>query len=180
VYEEYPTFDFLFPKVKKRRSFLKEFFKFYLNLRYNYGELYGTSDDLEGIIGWSNSKIPFIITKQMIFSGISLLFRYKRQFIKKLFSLAPIFTEKKIEHMIGPYWILGPFGVAVNDQNNGYGKMLLEFICDQADKKGKSIYLQTHKDYTRSLFSRAGFKSIEEIIIPNTSIIQWSMLREPL
>jgi len=77
-----------------------------------------------------------------------------------------------------PYWYLDVIGVDPHYQGKGFASMLLEPMLRRIDKENLPIWLETILKRNVSFYEHFGFYILEEIIIPNTNIVNWFMIRE--
>jgi len=77
-----------------------------------------------------------------------------------------------------PFWYLEVIGVDPPYQGKGFANMLLKPMLRRIDKEHFPIWLDTVLKRNVSFYEHFDFIILEEIIIPNTNIVNWFMIRE--
>ena len=87
-----------------------------------------------------------------------------------------------VHHRLVPFkhWYLWTVGVQPDSQGKGYASRLIRPMLSRIDKAGLPCYLETLDERNVPVYERLGFKVIDKSIIPDTSFINWAMLREKL
>jgi GNAT superfamily N-acetyltransferase len=76
-----------------------------------------------------------------------------------------------------PHWYLSALGVEPERQGEGLGSALLGPVLTVADTSEVPCYLETAVGRSVLLYERHGFDVVEELILPNTDVHGWLMLR---
>jgi len=76
-----------------------------------------------------------------------------------------------------PHWYLSALGVEPERQGEGIGSALLAPVLAEADAAGLACYLETAVGRNVLLYERHGFDVVEELVLPNTDVHGWLMLR---
>jgi ribosomal protein S18 acetylase RimI-like enzyme len=76
-----------------------------------------------------------------------------------------------------PHWYLSALGVEPERQGEGIGSALLAPVLAEADTAGLACYLETAVGRNVLLYERHGFDVVEELVLPNTDVHGWLMLR---
>ena len=76
-----------------------------------------------------------------------------------------------------PHWYLSALGVEPERQGEGIGSALLAPALADADATGAACYLETAVGRNVLLYERHGFDVVEELVLPNTDVHGWLMLR---
>jgi ribosomal protein S18 acetylase RimI-like enzyme len=76
-----------------------------------------------------------------------------------------------------PHWYLELLAVDPKYQGQGFARMLLKPFLKHLDKKKLPIWLVTTTKRNLGFFEKFDFSILEEIIIPNTNIVSWFMVR---
>ncbi len=179
AFYDYPTFDHLFPNIYEKRVKLPEIYEFFVRYGIMFGEVFGTSPNLEGVAVW----LPFweaemIREKRYKCGGRELGLSLGKEYSKRY---EPIFKceescHKKYANF--SHWYLYPIGVDPVYQGKGYAGQLLRTKLAEIDKQNVPCYLETNKEKNVTFYQYFGFKIVEEGIIPETSIPYWAMLRK--
>ena len=77
------------------------------------------------------------------------------------------------------HWFLQTIGVDPQFQGKGYAGRLLRQMLARIDEAGLPCYLETLEEENIRLYEHFGFTVAEESAIPETSLTNWAMLREP-
>ena len=152
-----------------------------LNIRtlIKYGEMYATSEKLEGIAGWlpPNHLFPSI-WNFIRCGGIGFAFRVGRKILKRVMHVEEFFITMRKRNATAPYWYFGPLGVDPEYQGRGYASKLLNPMLQRIDEEDLPVYLETTKEANISLYEHFEFQVLEEKRIPETEMTNWAMLRQ--
>ena len=85
--------------------------------------------------------------------------------------------DRRRAHAPAPHWYLSALGVEPERQGEGIGSALLVPALAQADADEVPCYLETAVGRNVLLYERHGFDVVEELILPNTDVHGWLMLR---
>jgi ribosomal protein S18 acetylase RimI-like enzyme len=85
--------------------------------------------------------------------------------------------DRRRAHAPVPHWYLSALGVEPERQGEGIGSALLAPVLASADGDGVPCYLETAVGRNVLLYERHGFDVVEEMILPNTDVHGWLMLR---
>jgi len=178
AFQNDPMLRWQIPDVNKRLTKLHKFWRLTLNIGIKYGEVYGTSEDLEGIAVWRPPKKVNISYWKYIRNGaIKLPFKFGIKSTKRITFFQAVNDSIRNIYMKVPYWYLGPIGVDPKHQGKGFAGMLLKPMLRRIDKEKLPIWLETNLKRNVTFYEHFDFYILEEIIIPNTSIVNWYMLR---
>jgi ribosomal protein S18 acetylase RimI-like enzyme len=85
--------------------------------------------------------------------------------------------ERRHAHAPDPHWYLSALGVEPERQGEGIGSALLAPVLAEADASAVACYLETAVARNVLLYERHGFDVVEELVLPNTDVHGWLMLR---
>lgn len=85
--------------------------------------------------------------------------------------------RRRHRHAPTPHWYLSALGVEPHRQGEGLGSALLTPALTLADASGVPCYLETAVGRNVLLYERHGFGVVEELVLPNTNVHGWLMLR---
>lgn len=179
AFRNYPHLQYYFPNELEREKITPYFTYLDVFSGIRYGEMYATSPNLEGIAIWiSSDNYPVPFWKIVWAVPLPVLLGYGRY---GGFRMRHIF-----EHVDAIHQRLAPFkhlfllliGVDPKFQGKGYASKLLRPMLARLDEESLPCYLGTLKEANIPLYEHFGFKAVEKTVIPKTSIIYWSMLRE--
>jgi hypothetical protein len=171
-------FTSFFPNITKRKL-MNDLFKFGLYHALNYGELYATSQNIEGIAAWFPYNKLFISTWQMIKYGIlPIIVKVGRESLKKMLLYEKFCKEKHVQFANFPHWYLHNIAVDPIYQGKGYASKLLKPMLAKLDDQNLPCCLETQKKSNVSIYQHFGFEIIEKTIIPELEVDSWFMLRK--
>jgi len=78
-----------------------------------------------------------------------------------------------------PHFYLLALGVDPARQGRGVGSALMRPVLDQCDRDRIPAYLETARERNLPLYERHGFRVVEELALPGTSVHGWLMRRDP-
>jgi len=179
AYMENPALHYMIPEKEKLRKKIKELFKVQLRLRFQKGEIYASSPNLEGVIAWEcsdNFETTFI--KLLKAGGLSLILKIGIAATKRVLSVVEFYDSLHLQHMKNPHWLLGPFGVDPPYQGKGIGGSMLRTFFEIADNSQFPIYLYTDKEKNYMMYLHMGFQLVEKAIYPDGNFPLWFMIRQ--
>ena len=167
------------PDSNERKLKMKHVFQTTTCLAVRYGESYASSENLEGVANW----IPFETFKEykfrMLKCGIkSRIYKIGLKASKRFKPIGKYATKMHKKHAPGKHWYLETLGVDPNFQGKGIGSSLMNFKLKEIDLQGLPIYLETSTEKNVRFYEKMGFKVVEEVVIPETEVTQYYMLRE--
>lgn len=149
-----------------------------------YGEVYSPSDKLEGIMSFVPGKYADMTFWRALHTGSFLnLLKGGNKLLNLMFKMQPIFSplEEARREVVKDreYIYLIAIGVSPEHQGKGFGKTLLTFLHNKADKLKLPIYLETATDKNIRMYEKLGYKVTGKVNHPIINVPQWGMLREP-
>jgi len=146
-----------------------------------FGDIFATSEKLEGLIVTIHSSMADMTFWRTIRSGsIIPMFRMPMRLGLKLRDIFDPLEKDRKENMKGIEHIyLMILGVGTKHQGKGHGKRLLETRLEELDKTGLPVYLETGTEHNVAMYEKRGFRVIKEITLPIVDLPHWEMLREP-
>ena len=182
AFHDYPLQIYLFPDEDERSKNLPIIFEYLIRYGIMYGEVYGSSPNLEGVAVW----LPFWdaeMTEERGMKcgmsyrdGIKLPSVFNEYFSKKNEPIAQCEYRCHKQYADFINWYLYPIGVDPDHQGSGYAGVLLRAKLEEIDKHNVPCYLETHKEKNASLYQHFGFEIMEEGKISGTDLSYWSML----
>ena len=170
----------IIPDPEIRPELLKEFFLFRLRLGILYGDVYVTSNFEAGAC-WIPSFNVAISDERLNKAGVV-------EFSSKLYAADPSAIERLMQYVniteplhekFAPYPHLYLSSIAVDPifQRQGFGSTLLEAMIKRVDNENLPLYLETNSKDNISFYERFGFAVREHLIIPDSDIPLWIMIR---
>ena len=146
-----------------------------------FGEVFATSEKLEGLAAWVMGASADMTVWRLLRSG-ALIPGMKIGPKQALMMYAALRQREKDRREImqgRAYRYLQIIGVATVYQGQGYGGMLLRALIEKSDGDGLPVYLETETERNVNMYKRFGFEVIKEIALPVIHLPMWEMVREP-
>jgi len=146
-----------------------------------YGEVYASSEDLEGVIGWLPGRYADMNAWGMIRSGgMGSAIRMGLNVGKKMGSIFKPLAEDRREHMAGcVYLYVLIVGVATELQGKGFGRKLIDAAIQKSEREAHHLYLETETEENMRMYEHFGFKLLKKITLPIVGLPMWEMVKEP-
>jgi len=178
AFYDYPIIQFLLPNDREKK--ISHFFNVVVKIGVRYGEVFGTSKDFEGVAIWLDSNKHIGLLREIRCGGLSILYNLGFKSFKKCLAFDTFISNLHKEHRnTQHYHYLEFIGVDPIYQGKGFGSKLLRNKFKDLKKKGLPIYLDTHSQDNISIYQHLGFKIIDEVVVPDANIPQWSMFWNP-
>ena len=169
AFQDYPTFIYIFPDAAERKDKLPALFRSFLQYGLLHGEAYATSPVMEGVTVWLPPGFP---------GGLSGHHEVGREALERFAYYGRCVYSVRKNHAPAQHWFLELIGVTPEFQGKGYAGVLLKPMLDMIDRERLPCYLDTEVEKNVAIYTRYGFKVVDDIIIPGTEIRSWGMLRE--
>jgi len=165
----------------ERREKLPLIFEMSLRYALRYGEVYASSENLEGIaiiLPYDRADMTFW---RLLRSGAWRLLRTGMKLGRKTGNrlgeiLAPIIKAQE-EILKRGYLYLDVIGVSPELQGQDFGSKLLRAISENADNEEIQIYLEASEENVH-LYEKFGFQVVKEIKLSTIDLSMWAMVRE--
>jgi GNAT superfamily N-acetyltransferase len=180
AFQQEPFTVYTIPDIQERREKNHHVFEFVLQYGSLFGEVYITSQNLEGIAIW----LPFweaeMKARRIIKAGFNTYYKIMgEQYFKRVEILENHIVLLHKKYTAGfSHWYIGPLGVEPEYQGKGYASKLLKPKLTQCEEQSIPCYLETHDKQNVPIYQHLGFDVMEEAIIPGTRIPIWAMLRK--
>jgi len=179
AFQNYPSFDHLIPDLEERAIKLPALFEYMVRYGVLFGEVYGTSANLEGIAVWRPYwEAEGTEERAKKSGGEELDLIVGEEFWERYEPIEECEHRCHEQYANFEHWYLYPIGVDPIHQGKGYAGMLLRAKLAEADEQCIPCYLETNKERNLTLYQHFGFQVVEEGIIPGTSVPYWAMLRK--
>ena len=119
-----------------------------------------------------SKAIPFLIG-----GGIKLLFLSSPSIFVRLAKYENYAMKLKKKYTNHDCWYLYNVTVKPEFQNKGMGSKVLKPMFDYLDRIKQDCYLETHKEENVDIYKHYGFELLEISKMPDTDIVQYSMIR---
>lgn len=177
----YPVSTYAYPDELIRGKRLPYFFQYVLHYCTKYGEVYSTSQKMEGIAIWLPSdNYPMTFWKLIRSVPLPVFFSLGRESGQRMKSFSDYIDG--VHKRLTPYehWFLQTIAVDPQFQGKGYAGKLLRPMLARMDEVGLPSYLGTIDEGNVSLYEHFGFKVVEKSAVPKTNLTNWAMLRRAL
>ncbi|KMQ52791.1 acetyltransferase [Chitinispirillum alkaliphilum] len=152
-------------------------------LRYalKYGEVYASSECLEGVAALVPGHLAEMTPWRMLLSSSMITgIRMGSVASKRLMPLWLVMSHHRKEITAGKDFLyLMIIGVASKFQKQGYGKKLLNSIIRKSESEGKMIYLETETEENVAIYEKFGFEVVKKFTVPIFELPMWIMIRQP-
>ena len=178
-------YDPLWNKICEGESDLQGRFRalFEIPIRHclKYGEVYATSENLEGVVAWVPGKYADMSTWRIITSGaMPAAMRMGSKPARKMAQVFIPVTKDRDDQMAGiSYIYLLLLGVATQYQGKGFGKKLILEAIEKSTREEAQIYLETETEENVKMYEHFGFKLLKRITLPAVELPMWEMARKP-
>ncbi len=182
AFQDDPTTIFTYPDEKERREKLQYGFRMIYNYGIRHGVTYAISENLEGFIVWLPYDKVYPSTWTMMRYGGFYAMRKVGLKLRAMKRSMTVFNYMETRHKeLAPFehWYLQNIAVTPEEQGKGYGSQLLTAMYQKIDSEGLPIYLETNQEQNLPFYQKHGFEVLEQVIIPDTDVPLWCMLRKP-
>ena len=186
AFEHDPIFLEIFPESQTRCEQLYHLMTYCLRSYMRYGEVRVTSPKIEGVSLWylweSGSETREELRKKELFDNW-LWFRLWSMLGEATDRISSIHEEQvfvKNELISNRHWYLMMIGVDPKYQGQGFASSLIYPMFARMEKEQMPCYLDTNNENNVKIYEHLGFKMIKKYVIPGTSVLNWSMLRQNL
>jgi len=174
---DYPLFSHILGENQSEES-IQVFLKFLIKYSILYGEAYATSNEMEGVILFTDFEDYHFGLIRSIRSGLFTLQKLGAEAGKKFNNFDRFTLEQHKKNITVPHQYIILLGVDPIKQRQGYGRKLMLPVLKIAEEKGQACYLETHGEKNVALYKKYGFKVVSEDLVPDTEIIQYSMVKD--
>lgn len=176
-----PKLTHILPEEDSRREKGRHLFAFELRYGLNYGRVYGTSPDLEGVAVWlPANRSEITLWRAMRSGGMALQKGLGKDGMQRLLAFSGQVDACHKKHLPGPHCYLFFIGVDPRVKGKGYGGKLIRPMLDWMDGKGMACYLNTQNEQNIGLYEHFGFTVVEKISLPGSGIVHTGMIRNPV
>ena len=134
-----------------------------------HGEVYATSQNLEGVAVWLPPGYP---------GGFSVVPEVSKDALDRRAYFGDQVYSVRQRHAPSAHWFLEFIGVTPELQGEGYASTLLKPILTRIEQERLPCYLDTEVEKNVAIYQRYGLGVVEDTEISGTDIRSWGMLRE--
>jgi len=179
AFAEYELLRYYFHDETQRHAIADTFVFIPLSVCLKYGEVYATSEKLEGVAAWlPPGKAPFGGWQIIRSVPLSVLFRFARQGASRLRSYGAHVDKLHRRLVPHPHWYLQIIGVDPAYQGHGFSSRLLRPALERIDRERMPCFLETNTVKNVAIYRRFGFEVISEDNLPGTEVTSFAMLRK--
>ena len=179
AFAEYEFLQYYFPDETQRHIIADTFVLIALSVCLKYGEVYATSEKLEGAAAWlPPGKAPFGGWQIIRSVPLSVLFRFGRQGAGRMQAYGRFVDNLHRKLLPDPHWYLQIIGVDPAYQGHGFSSRLLRPALERIDRERMPCFLETNTVKNVAIYRRFGFEVISEDNLPGTEVTSFAMLRK--
>ncbi len=179
AFTEYELLRYYFPNEKKRPAAAWTFGFIALSICLKYGEVYTSSEKLEGVAAWlPPGKAPFGGWQVIRSVPLSILFRFVRQGASRMRAYDRHWSNLHRKLVPYSYWYLHIIAVDPVHHGQGFASRLVRPVLERIDRERMSCFLETHAESNVAIYRRFGFETISKDKIPGTELTSFAMLRK--
>jgi ribosomal protein S18 acetylase RimI-like enzyme len=179
AFQNYPLLQYYFPNEIEREKISSYFLSFAVYTGISYGEVYAPSPNLEGIAVWiPSTNYPVTFWRQLRSVPLPVIFGFGASGGSKMRHIGEYMDT--VHKRLTPFkhWFMQTIGIAPQFQGKGYANKLLRPMLSRIDDDGLPCYLETVDEQNVSFYEHFGFKIVDKSNVPETTLINWAMLRE--
>lgn len=138
-----------------------------------------TTDEVTGVAVWlpPGHRGPSWLDSLRLMPAMARLAGWRR--LRLLAESVETLERRRRDHVPEPHFYLSALGVDPERQGEGIGSALLQPVLDRCDRAGIPAYLETAVARNVLLYERHRFDVVEELILPNSDVHGWLMVRRP-
>jgi len=168
-----------YPNNAKREKIAHYFFTSAIYSGIRSGEVYATSNHMEGVIIWVRSdRYPKSLIENLRLIPFSVTCGLFRHGVYKMKSVGDHLDAMKEKLAPKRHMFLQTIGVDPEQRGKGFAGGLITPMLARLDEEKLPCYLETLDGKNVGLYEHFGFKLLDESAIPGTELTNWAMLRE--
>ena len=179
AYQDYPLHNW-FTKGKYDKKASKLIMQISLKTMTEDAIIYADSEEINGFAVWlpfgftGSKTLPFLFN-----GGLKLICHSGFGIIGRLLTYENYAMNLKKEFTDHYDWYLFNLSVKKDAQGKGIASKLLRPMLQFCDDEKMVAYLETNKESNVSLYNHYGFELKREECIPKTTVMHYSMVRQP-
>ncbi|MFC1970059.1 GNAT family N-acetyltransferase [Chloroflexota bacterium] len=179
AFTEYELLRHYFHDKTERRAVADTFGSILLSVCLKYGEVYASSEKLEGVAAWlPPGKVPFGGWQIIRSVPLSILFRFGRQGASRMWAYGRYVDKLHRKLVPYPHWYLQIIGVDPAYHGQGFSSRLVRPVLERIDRERMPCFLDTNTGKNVAIYRRFGFEVVSEDKIPGTEVTSFAMLRK--
>jgi len=178
AFQDDPVGSYHIPDPVKRARLSHYKYEMVVRIGLRYGEVYITSDKMEGLAVWLPSGKDVSWLRMMEIGAWVLPLKFGLGFIRRMMKTNKHSSAVHYHVAPFPHLYLAILGVDPAYQGKGYAGNLLTPMLDRLDKQQMPCYLDTEKEENVPIYERFGFRVVDVSAHPGTDLKFWAMLRK--
>jgi len=179
AFTEYELLRYYFHDETERRKVADTFGFIALSVCLKYGEVYASSEKLEGVAAWlPPGKAPFGGWQIIRSVPLPILIRFAHQGASRLRAYGRHIDNVHRKLVPYPHWYLEIIGVDPPYQGQGFSSRLVRTVLKRIDRERMPCFLETNTEKNVSIYRRFGFEVVSEDKMPGTEVTSFAMLRK--
>ena len=179
AFTEYELLRHYFHDKKERRAVADTFSFILLSVSLKYGEVYASSEKLEGVAAWLPPGKATFGGWQIIRSvPLSIIFRFARLGASRMWVYGRYVDNLHRKLVPYPHWFLQIIGVDPEYHGQGFSSRLVMPVLQRIDRERMPCFLDTSNEKNVAIYRRFGFELVSEDKIPGTELTSFAMLRK--
>lgn len=156
-------------------------FEFSVRASLKYGQVYGTSREMEGIVIWLPENITHLsIWDFFTCGGIVMVLKHGFKMPLTMMRYEEFVAKRHNMHIVKPHWYLLALAVKKEHRKKGYTSKLMRPFINYFDNNNIPAYLETGEGNNEAMYNHYGFDLIEESTLPDSDLVFKAMLRNPV
>jgi ribosomal protein S18 acetylase RimI-like enzyme len=180
AFAEYELLRYYFPDQTQRHAVANTFCLIPLSVCLKYGEVYATSEKLEGVAAWlPPGRAPLGVWQVIRSVRLPVVLRFGRQGAGRMWDYGRFVDSLHRKLVPYPHWYLQVIGVDPAYQGQGFSSRLIRPVLERIDRERMPCALDTNIDKNVAIYRHFGFEVISEDRLPGTEVTAFAMLRTP-
>jgi ribosomal protein S18 acetylase RimI-like enzyme len=179
AFAEYEVLRHYYPDETQRHTIANTFVLIGLAVCLKYGEVYATSQQMEGVAAWlPPGKAPFGGWQILRSVPLPTLLRFGRHGAARMQAYGRFVDKLHRKLLPYPHWYLQVIGVDPPYQRQGFSSRLIRPMLERIDRERMPCSLETNIDKNVAIYRRFGFEIISQDKMPGTPVTSFLMLRK--
>jgi ribosomal protein S18 acetylase RimI-like enzyme len=181
AFQNDPAWSKIFEGVSHREKRLSANYEVAIRCGLKYGEVYASSQNLEGIIAWVPGRYADMKTWHLLCSGATgAVMRIGLNVLKRMAPVYKPVTEYRREYMADHEFLyLLVFGVATELHGRGFGRKLIDAVIEKSEQERLPLLVGAGSEDNVKMYEHFGFRVLEKITLRIVGLPEWEMVREP-
>jgi ribosomal protein S18 acetylase RimI-like enzyme len=175
----YNLLRYYFPDEIERQAVADGFAHTTVSVCLKYGEVYATSEKLEGVATWlPPGKAPAGGWQIIRSVPLSIFVRFAQGGAGRMRAYGKYIDDLHRRVVPYPHWYLDMVGVDPPYQGQGFCSRLVRPVLERIDREQMPCYLETNAEKNVAIYRRFGFEVISEDRMPGLEMTTFAMLRK--